>query len=341
MEKERIKFIDLAKGFCIIMVVWYHVDIHNLIYFNEQTGWFFQSFRMPLYFMLSGFFISFRKGHKQFIENKINKIIIPFMFFIFITNTIFWIIKDIFHGYDMGYFDSPFQWVSGLQFWYDWQNCGLNNTPLWFLCALFNAYMIYLIIDKITKGKEVLTLVILISVSIISNILLFYNIQIPFLIGTALQNLIFIIVGNQIRKRTSILQSKQSASVNISVAILLFGVLYFTVLAYHTMNNFIAERFIYYFNGIIGTIAIILISKTINYIPIVSYFGRYSIVVLGLHQPIMGNIMKIFRLLFENEVLIKTCTLFITLAICLLCIKILVRFLPWFVAQKNLIYFKA
>ena len=38
MEKERIKFIDLAKGFCIIFVVWYHVDIHNLIFFNEKTS---------------------------------------------------------------------------------------------------------------------------------------------------------------------------------------------------------------------------------------------------------------------------------------------------------------
>ena len=262
------------------------------------------------------------------------------MFFVFITNLIFWLFKDILHGYEMGLFSSPFEWVSGLQLWYDWQNCGLNNTPLWFLCALFNIYMIYLLIDKFTKGNEQLTTIILVGISIIGNILLFYKIHIPFLIDTALQNLIFIVTGNQIRKHTQLLQQNKSKRNNILFSILLFTVLYFTVLAFHYSENFISTRFLYYLNGIIGTIAIILISKAINYIPVISYLGRYSIIVLGLHQPTMGNVMRVFNTLIENDVIVKTCTLLTTIIICLIAIKLLTKYLPWFVAQKNAVSFK-
>lgn len=53
-EKKRIDFIDLAKGFCIMSVVMFHLTYHIDIDIPYSTA--ICSFRMPFYFLLSGLF---------------------------------------------------------------------------------------------------------------------------------------------------------------------------------------------------------------------------------------------------------------------------------------------
>ena len=74
---QRIEFIDLAKGFCISLVVLWHVlglalssDAIMIMFF----------FRMPLYFILSGLFFKTYDGLFPFIKKKTNKLLIPFLF---------------------------------------------------------------------------------------------------------------------------------------------------------------------------------------------------------------------------------------------------------------------
>ena len=74
MSKSRIEFIDLAKGICIILVVVGHVGVNIAIPGLEQV-------RMPLYFMLSGLFFKNYGGGEYFFIKKVNKILIPFIFF--------------------------------------------------------------------------------------------------------------------------------------------------------------------------------------------------------------------------------------------------------------------
>ena len=55
MEKQRIVWIDTAKGICIILLVLYHSLIHthaDFLLSNTNLEIFF----MPLYFALSGIF---------------------------------------------------------------------------------------------------------------------------------------------------------------------------------------------------------------------------------------------------------------------------------------------
>ena len=78
-SKQRIEFIDLAKGLCILLVVSWHVDTNDLLYCNDTIERFFKAFRMPLYFILSGVFLSIKGNYFNFFQKKINKIIIPFI----------------------------------------------------------------------------------------------------------------------------------------------------------------------------------------------------------------------------------------------------------------------
>lgn len=47
-NKKRIPFIDLAKGICITLVVFYHSK--GVLHCNYLTDSFLMSFRLPLYF---------------------------------------------------------------------------------------------------------------------------------------------------------------------------------------------------------------------------------------------------------------------------------------------------
>ena len=88
MSNNRIEFIDLAKGICILLVVVGHVGVNIAI-----PG--LESVRMPLYFILSGLFFKSYGGVKNFLIKKINKILIPFLFFYLLGYSVFYVVNWI------------------------------------------------------------------------------------------------------------------------------------------------------------------------------------------------------------------------------------------------------
>ena len=74
--KMRIEYIDLAKGICILLVVWLHItDSVKFAGLGETdiVTKYCLAFLMPLYFFLSGMFFK-TDGHGwNFILKKINK----------------------------------------------------------------------------------------------------------------------------------------------------------------------------------------------------------------------------------------------------------------------------
>ncbi|MBR6078396.1 MAG: acyltransferase family protein [Paludibacteraceae bacterium] len=96
MEKKRIEFIDLAKGFCILLVVAHHVSTDYAVC---QVG---TLFRMPLYYFLSGLFFKTYGSFADFTIKKINRLIIPMVFFYAIgkalghLNVPYWFLLSLF-----------------------------------------------------------------------------------------------------------------------------------------------------------------------------------------------------------------------------------------------------
>ena len=78
-QSARIEYIDMAKGFCILLVVFAHIHPDLTRY---AWGVFFDSFRMPLYFFLSGIFFKRYSGIGEFCLKKINNLIVPLLFFL-------------------------------------------------------------------------------------------------------------------------------------------------------------------------------------------------------------------------------------------------------------------
>ena len=126
MEKKRLEFIDLAKGFCILLVVFNH--IHKTFDTQFLLDDCFKMFRMPLYFFLSGLFFKRYEGVLGFMKRKINKLLIPFVFFFLLTS---FLIPSIISMLSGNNFKIELLWsfVSPEFF---------PNFPIWFLlCLLF------------------------------------------------------------------------------------------------------------------------------------------------------------------------------------------------------------
>lgn len=89
-----------------------------------------------------------------FFYKKDNKLLVPFGFFVFVSNIAYWIAKDLLHGYELGYFEGKFEWISSIQVAYYRFPENFNNQPIWFLVSLFDAYMFYMFINYLSKNKK-------------------------------------------------------------------------------------------------------------------------------------------------------------------------------------------
>jgi fucose 4-O-acetylase-like acetyltransferase len=143
LEKSRLAWVDYLRGIAILLVVYRHVllglqrgDMAIPAYLVNANMMFY-SFRMPLFFILSGIFISgaiARKPLKKLIYSKFENLLYPYLVWAFIQVTL-QILLSQFTNADRTIRDYTYiLYYPRLvdQFWY--------------LPALFNATVVYLLV---------------------------------------------------------------------------------------------------------------------------------------------------------------------------------------------------
>ena len=99
--------------------------------------------RMPLYYTIAGLFVSI-KSPQLFLNKKINRLIIPFCFFILLGNMVGYV-KSLIENTDFTYFSPLYYVITG-------DAAGkFINSPVWFLFSLFDVYIIFMLIEKWRK----------------------------------------------------------------------------------------------------------------------------------------------------------------------------------------------
>lgn len=154
MEKQRIEFIDLTKGLCISLVVLFHIHC-----FETTTETALRFFRMPLYYFLSGIFFREYAGLLSFSVKKINKLIIPYLFF-FLVAYLAGIVCHFLHFYEKGIIEEPFHWNMIFDIFTklsQGENIGYNS-PIWFLISLFEVNILFYILRIGIKNDHILLL---------------------------------------------------------------------------------------------------------------------------------------------------------------------------------------
>lgn len=332
--KQRIDFIDLAKGICISLVVLLHVlgDLSGTI-INIMN-----LFRMPLYFVLSGLFFKTYDGLFPFLKKKTNKLLIPFLFtFIFViipTTFLLNLKKGV---------NSTF----GNLLWGEDGKCNLGiDGAAWFLICLFAVNLYFYLIFLLTKRNIIGIAIISCMCGVIGYYINYRNMYLPLWFDSALTAMPFFFMGYALRSYSNILYDKLSVK-DYATAVLSLIILLGTycidewqgtgTIAYGN-NTFDINIFLLYLGGASGTYLILMISKYFKRLPGISYIGRYSIVVLLTHLLYMFIIRNILYQLGIPQDSI-TLNLFVFISIMLLelpTITFCIKHLPYCFAQKDL-----
>lgn len=327
---KRIPYIDLAKGICITLVILDHVA--NEGYFSHGSyplNEVFEQMRMPLYFVLSGlFFKDYEGGIWEFLLKKVNRILVPYLFFILLFRTVTWLVRNL----------TDFA-TTGADIAAIW-------GPLWFLRCLFFMNVIFAVVYYALRRTGLSRLVqdILLGASMLAIGVVGYhsgNLHLNF--GAALTSMPLLWAGFVLNRRLHLLERRIPWWCAMATAVGIFVMLHYTYMGenYFYSNTFSSPWPLLYLVGFAGTMAILLLSSVIERLPILSYIGRYSIIVLCTHMVCVTLLVALRHYLpaqlQQTDWPQSLAFLVVTIAFSMLCCHFLRKYLPWFTAQKDLI----
>ena len=256
--KPRYEYVDLMKGVCIILVVIQHLVGQCAV----NPPW-LTTFRMPLYFMLSGLFFSTYGSLRTFLIKKFNSLLVPFFF----TWILCWIHIRL-------HYEHP-------------ENFEIlrYNVAIWFLIALFEVGLLFYFIYQLPK--EWMKALVSLLISIGGYMMHQWDIHLPLYLDAAMSATVFYYIGPLIR-RFHLLEphSRRTTLLCAAVSILVFGTLaylYPTSLLDLRLNRIFTPYPVFLLSAVSGTAAVFFLCKLIRRIPLVSYWGRYSIITLCSH----------------------------------------------------------
>lgn len=341
MATKRLEFIDFAKGICIILVVLVHIDRYGIFYFSPAVSGAFFSFRMPLYFIISGLFLSFKPkvgggksiDYKSFIEKKINRLLIPLVFFTLLTNLYNYVCFRLglhsFFELRSSFLMAVDESYSGNPMW--------NNGPIFFVLWLFITYMFVAVLNFMCRGNIVCMWILAIVLGVVG----FYS-QLPLTIDTAMTCTPFVLFGMTLKKYTNFLtfEVKNSSKILMmigAVAVLLLLILISPSPNYFYKNEYGTTCLEMYLYGILGTMSVLMFAKAINKFASINYIGRYSIVILGVHNILINDLYKFSAKIGMGHILQELFVLIIVLFVSIVCVKLFIKYIPKLVAQDDFI----
>ena len=298
------------------------------------------SFRMPFYFILSGLFFKTYESFNGFLKRKVNKLLIPFFFF-YVTTTILLPLCLRTIGYDVRNVD-----VVGIKLLYAFIypiHQTYSNFPIWFLLCLFWCnflfYIVFLLSDKLSASYSKISIVVIcLALGLLGYVLSKYEIGLPVYLDSALSALPFFCSGYILNRGTNVLLPNKYDKFNIFFVLFCFiYVVSFSKSINFSFNELRGTWFTFLTCGFLGSLGVILCSKMINKLPLVSYFGRYSIIILCTHMLIIQVVLIVIRKLSLSNIMEFIVVFICTMLSYLIIIPFCKKFLPYVTAQKDVI----
>ena len=323
--KQRIEYIDLAKGICIFLVVLFH----ELCYYQIcSTLYMVLGFIVnPLFFILSGIFFNKYDGFVDFAIRKTNKILVPFFSF--------WLLTCVFQDYLFG--NMGMVKLSREIFYNETVH---YNYAIWFLLCLFEINIMFYLLKKI---RSTIILIIMVCLFCISGVLLnYFNVNLPCYIDNAITALPFFAYGYFLNHYTRFLTIRPNYKRDCAT-ICACSLLYYLLCEEVTSRKdytWVLKSFKCYSIGILGTMMILIFARLLKKVQPFSYWGRYSIVILCIHFALLPHIKRVLDRTSIDHTLAFVMNLLLTMILCTICIPLLKRYIPYIIAQKDLLKYK-
>lgn len=338
---KRIEYIDLAKGICIALVVLYHIWFG---FPSLEIKIISQSviYTLPLFFFLSGLVFRQYDCFKTFLKKKVNSLLIPFLFFYLVFTVI---VPNLLAF--VGLLDSNINSAGCKTIWQFIYPEYFFNGPVWFLLSLFEINCLFYFLLRIVNSfcnqiSSILCCAISLILGYVGYSLGVNNINLPMFLDSSLSALPFFTVGYILRSKIDVIYDKTR---NNSKILLNLTVFISSILLYYTLDfvNFRGNIFNVSFmhlliTGFVGIISILCFCMTVTNIPLISYWGRYSIHILVTHNVLIvllaPFINKFFPLNLFTYILFAS---IIMLIYHFIIIPFSNKYLPYVTGQKPLL----
>jgi len=205
----RLEWVDVVKGLAIIFVVFRHslvgldrsgIQIPQWLYNLQEIVY---NFRMPLFFIVSGYFLSTsvqKKSASVLLKNRVGTLLYPYILWasIFITLQIL-----------LSNFTNSHRTVQDYQYIITQPR---NLDHMWYLLCLFNVSVLYIFLNKILAKRNELHLFIGLIFHGLSY--LFYDYS---LVSDLLYHYLFLLLGGYLRTNSFLLKSQDSRAQRMTI----------------------------------------------------------------------------------------------------------------------------
>lgn len=298
LQKTRYRWVDYIKGIAILLVVYRHVLIgieRSGIVVSEymkDANMIFYSFRMPLFFILSGIFISSslaKRSFRQLTGLKFELLIYPYFVWVFLQITFQILLSH--------YTNSNRTWIDYTYIFY----LPRNLDQFWYLPALFNVTIVYALLKHKFKIRIEYQLVLGLilyyvsmwarDISILSDWMDFY---IFFAIGDAFSNILF--------KSQTQTKLKGNVVLLITIPLFLIAQIYFLKQPETIFYETIIGKTSFIFVSLIGCFFMFILAfrlEDINRLHFLRIIGAHSLYIYVMHVFISSFVRMLFTRVFH------------------------------------------
>lgn len=266
MEKSRLLYIDIVKGFGILLVVCSHTNAHDLMMW--AVGFF-----VPVFYFCSGYMTTYsstKDSITQIMKKRAMKLLNPYLFFNLLLLLYFrrWSISGLYGVLYSRYCIFPLDSENNYLM-FIW-----GNYPMWFITSLLVSYLLYYIL-LYNKNKSLIIFIYLFITCLLSQL----PILLPWSIDTAFLCSLIMYAGFYANTHDLISWGKSEILICILIYTLLLyvaGDINLSVRQYGT--SFI----IYYIIAVLGCIVVLWSSKRIERTLIgklLAIFGKHSLTI--------------------------------------------------------------
>ena len=307
-----------------MLIVMHHTDadFFDMVAPNLDNA--LQSFRVPMYYFLSGLFFKTYGGASGFLRKKVNNLVVPFLFFHVMG---FMIGAATYHLFPH---NAPFNWWAILYplRYRTWP----YTIPLWFLMSLFEVNVIFFAIKYYLKTwLQVVAIVIIASAGIILSL---HGVMLPLMLDTAMVALPFFALGSLVREMGALEPSrldKWGWLVFAPVAV----IIYLTARRIDILMQEYPPAWMLYLIPAVSILTLLWLCKNIPRVPVLCYWGQYSLVVLGTHDLLLTPLDHFIDPMGLSPMATTLLKYSITMILEIPVIALIIKVFPKFTAQSD------
>ena len=331
LKQGRIEFVDLAKGITILIIALTHT-------YGDSGGFvleIFSIFKVPTFFALSGIFFKTYESSNVFFKKKANQLLIPLIFTYLFLSLPWNVFLELYGGHTLS--------ITNLILMSGTNRLNFGMAPgAWFVLCLLFIEIFYYFIFVLSRGNMMLISFVALLAGLTGYFL--NEMSLPIWLDTALTSMPFFLLGILIGRYSSFLKLEMSSRQWLVLALSIIIFLYSIYILgdgeiFYAANRYNVNVFCLFIGGASGVLVVLLVSKAIRTLSLISFIGRHSLIVLLTHQLylfILRNI--VYQLNLQQDNIFVSFSLFlIVVVLSVPTICFCKKYLPWAFGLKELV----